>query len=164
MPDSYCGCQFPDPNTIPGGFEPDPKECKIHLGYLEIISSRKKLWTCCGGEESKKFCTTSLHRFTDWPDDEAKIYFITKTHSIPRSGATATPRRTRQSTPKKGPKPDFSKKLATSRFFDKAVVPYGGGDPKRAYAEENPNTELRYCLNWACESVYRENQNSDNAC
>lgn len=148
-PDSVCGANFPDPLTC-GKKYLSPSECRFHLGHAEPISKNFLIWTCCKvefnpdfGDDS--FCSETEHRFTEWPDQEAKIYFVTKSLSSKKKVG------------------NFSESAKTSRFFNNDIKPYV--NPYHAKKEKEAlENENRHCLNWACEMVYKENENHDKAC
>ena len=147
-PDSVCGGNFPDPATC-GKKYSMPNDCRYHVGHAEAISKTQFIWTCCRVEFNPEFgddsfCTETEHRFTEWPDEEAKIYFVTKSLGPKRRN-------------------NFAESAKTSRFFNTDIKPYV--NPYHAKKEkEAMENENRYCLNWACETIYKENENHDKAC
>jgi hypothetical protein len=59
------------------------------------------------------YCVEDKHRFAEWPDEEAKVYFITK-----------------RVTKFDEAQPNFSRMLHTSRFFNGDIQPYVNLDPQ----------------------------------
>ena len=152
-PDSVCGITFPDPSTCGKKYKPAQDECKYHAGYKQFKQGLY-VWSCCGQEEDPKlpeftYCVESTHRFVDWPDEEAKIYFVTKVNSNP-----AVSKETRTS---------FAQSAKTSRFFNPEIKPYTNPKERRKMMESLAN-EPRHCLNHACETVYKESENHEKAC
>ncbi|OMJ77941.1 hypothetical protein SteCoe_22380 [Stentor coeruleus] len=147
-PDSVCGMSFPDPATCGKKYQ-IKSDCRYHTGHAECLGKNTYVWTCCNAEfnpnfPDDSFCVEGDHRFAEWPDEEAKIYFVTK--SLNKKGRTS-----------------FHDSAKTSRFFNSDIKPYVNPYlvKKEKEALENEN---RYCLNWACESVYKEIDNNDKAC
>lgn len=147
-PDSVCGATFPDPATCGKKYQP-PNDCRYHLGHAEVINKTSSVWTCCNMEFNPNFgddsfCTEAEHRFSEWPDEEAKMYFITKSLTSKKNLS-------------------FSQSAKSSRFFNNDIKPYV--NPYTAKKERIAiDNENRYCLNWACETVYKEIENTDKAC
>ena len=94
------------------------------------------------GDDS--FCAEFEHRFDEWPDEEAKMYFVTKNVGIKKSTS-------------------FSETAKSSRFFNNDIKPYINPHTAKKEKEALEN-ENRYCLNWACEKTYKECDNHDRAC
>eukprot|EP01016_Furgasonia_blochmanni_P043743 TRINITY_DN5984_c0_g2_i3.p1 TRINITY_DN5984_c0_g2~~TRINITY_DN5984_c0_g2_i3.p1 ORF type:complete len:546 (+),score=119.87 TRINITY_DN5984_c0_g2_i3:764-2401(+) len=147
-PDSACGKAYPESN---------PGECKFHKGYLYVDRVTKiATWTCCSQEQTEKFTAESCydagnHEFAEWPDEKAKLYFVSK--------AIVNPGLYRDKELKD--LNSWKNRATFTRYFVKTI----------AYQEyENPNLkalkkkmateeEERYCLNWACEKSYKEIEN-----
>ena len=146
-PDSVCGCNFPDPATCGKKYQV-PRDCRYHSGHVEARGASSYVWTCCKVEfnpnfPDDSFCVEEVHRFEEWPNEEAKIYFVTKFNS-------------------KG-KVSFSEAAKRSRFFNNDIKPYV--NPYAVKKEKEAlEGENRYCLNWTCERVYKECDNHDRAC
>lgn len=72
-PDSACGLAFNDENN---------SDCVVHSGYFKLakITSDEGEWTCCkDGNVSAPGCTNlGAHKKAEWPDPEAKKYFVEK--------------------------------------------------------------------------------------
>ena len=103
--------------------------------------------------DPKDCCVDTQHRHAEWPDPEAKVYFVKKI--IENPGVT-------QNRPFKQPR--FDKTLQTSDIF-KEVLPYEPIDnQKKAKLRESLKNEQRYCLNWACESIFKDSENHQRAC
>lgn len=158
-PDSICGKTFPDPASCGKKYKVNSTECCIHSGYKEFKGGKIYAWTCCGaeveeGDIDNTYCTQDAHRFAEWPDEEAKIYFVTKSNSNPGSDT----RRVEGAVL-------FKAKAHTSRFFNMDIQPYVNANPqeKKKQREALAN-ELRHCLNWGCESSYKEAENTDKSC
>ena len=67
-PDSACGQAFQDAS----------EECKFHQGYLVGKGANAK-WSCCGevGETAPP-CVSTSHQSAEWPEEEAKLHFVTR--------------------------------------------------------------------------------------
>jgi len=155
-PDSFCGRSFPDPNTCGKKNKPN-NSCSYHSGHLEFNERGGCFWTCCNAEADPMGmesggCVDDEHRFAEYPDEEAKIYFITK--SVANPGIQ--PNRTAK-------KETFSKTATSSRFFNTEIKPYINPYQKKKNKEALDN-EARYCLNSTCEKTYKETDNHDRAC
>jgi hypothetical protein len=146
-PDSICGCLFYDPATCGKKYQV-PRDCRFHSGYLEVRNSSSYFWNCCRVEVNPNFpddsfCVEEVHRFQEWPNEEAKIYFVTK---IPSKS-----------------KVSFAEAAKKSRFFNNDIKPYINPSTIKKEKEALEN-ETRYCLNWTCEKTYKESDNTDRAC
>jgi hypothetical protein len=155
MPDSTCGQTFPDPATCGKKYIQDGSACKVHSGYKEITPANTYQWTCCGAELGldeidHSTCVEQAHTFADWPDEEAKSYFVTKSVSNPGLS------RSEQYV-------SFKAYAKTSRYFNSNIIPYVDAFQKKAN-REHLMTVQRYCLNSACEHEYKEVDNQDKAC
>ena len=62
-PDSACGKSFIDSSG-----------CIYHPGYLK----KSKKWSCCGDVQNVSGCLNTQHKSADWPEEQAKLYFISK--------------------------------------------------------------------------------------
>ena len=147
-PDSVCGGSFPDPETCGKKYQV-PSNCRYHTGHAEMINKTSYIWTCCHVEFNPNFgddsfCAEVEHRFAEWPDEEAKMYFVTKNVGIKKSTS-------------------FSETAKSSRFFNNDIKPYINPHTAKKEKEALEN-ENRYCLNWACEKTYKECDNHDRAC
>ena len=135
-------------------YEPEADECKTHSGYKEFIDASTYRWTCCGAELDIKeldytYCVESTHRYVEWPDEESKVYFVTR--KVEKLGNEVLPK--------------FNKALHTSRFFNNKIIPYLNLEPdKKAKARKALENEPRYCLNNGCETIFKESENYDGAC
>ena len=144
-PDSICGASFPDPVTCGKKFQ-QSKDCRHHSGHIKSKNSSSSIWTFCKVEfnpnfPDDSFCIENFHRFAEWPNEEAKIYFVTKLDS----------------------KTSFSEAAKKSRFFNKNIQPYLNPSTTKK-EKEALETETRYCLNWTCETSYKECDNHNKAC
>lgn len=147
-PDSVCGMSFSDPATC-GKKQQIKSDCRYHAGNAESIGKSAYVWTCCNSEfhlgfPDDSFCIEGDHRFAEWPDEEAKIYFVTKSLNS----------KSRVS---------FHDSAKTSRFFNSDIKPYINPYEVKKEKEALEN-ENRYCLNWACEKIYKEADNHNKAC
>lgn len=150
-PDSFCGKSFTDPVSCGKKYVPEKGTCKLHAGLR-----RGTVWACCGAEAVEgldvSFCEEQDHRYAEWPEEEAKIYFVTKEVGNPG----LAPGRSSSFTL-------FSKLATTSRYFCSKIKPYI--DPvQRKKTSEALLQEPRYCLNSACESTFKEAENTPKSC
>lgn len=123
MPDSFCGAPFKDSG-----------ECVYHSGFIE-----KGRWTCCREKPENKGCLNDSHRAVNWPEPEAKIYFVRSQIRNP-----GTPGDSQHLT--------FRQLGRTSGFFRKTepyeeVVNPDRQEMEKRKANEN---EDRVCINWGC--------------
>lgn len=95
-------------------------------------------------------CVEGQHAFAEYPNEEAKIYFVTKKHKNPGLDRNIKSEA-------------FSKTAPTSRFFNTDIKPYVNPYDRKKN-KEILDSELRYCLNCACENSYKEIDNHDKAC
>ena len=157
QPDSICGRTFPDPGSCGKKYVPDASACKYHSGYRVFKPPNSYEWSCCQAEADMNgldysSCVESEHRFVQWPEEEAKIYFVTK--SVANPGLTNV---------RSTSVPLFQRTAMTSRFFNPDIKPYI--DPyQKKVMNEALNAEPRYCLNSACESVFKEETNTATSC
>jgi len=80
-PDSFCGMPFVINGNAKKGEEENDDTCLYHPGYFKLKSKKSKegIWTCCNSEERDGHpCTEEKHKYTDWPDEDAKKYFFDK--------------------------------------------------------------------------------------
>lgn len=145
-PDSVCGSSFPDPSTCGKKYQ-QPSDCRYHSGHFEVINSTSYIWTCCRVEfnpnfPDDSFCVEGQHRFEEWPNEESKIYFVNK-NGLKKNG--------------------FSEAAKECRFFNNDIKPYVNPSDTKKEKEALEN-ENRYCLNWACEKVFKEVDNHDKGC
>jgi len=151
-PDSFCGKSFVDPVSCGKKYTAEKGTCKLHTGLRQA----GRVWTCCGAEAAEgvdvSFCEEQDHRYAEWPEEEAKIYFVTREVGNPG----LVPGRSQSFTL-------FSRLAPTSRFFCSKIKPYV--DPvQRKKTSEALLQEPRYCLNWACESSFKEAENTPKSC
>lgn len=157
QPDSICGRTFPDPASCGKKYVPDATACKYHSGYRVFRPPNIYEWSCCQAEADisgpdASYCVESEHRCVEWPEEEAKIYFVTK--SVLNPGLSNV---------RSSSVPLFQRTAMTSRFFNPDIKPYI--DPyQKKKMNEALNAEPRYCLNWACESTFKEETNTPKSC
>lgn len=140
-PDSFCGRAY---------IEGDSSECRFHSGYIIINKITKdENWSCCEGPVGNcDPCFKSAHKFAEWPSEDAKIYFVQKAVVNPgiiRDYKTES----------------FSKTAVWSGFFRKSE-PYESKANKtkmKQQREIETENDGRYCLNWACEKVFKQSEN-----
>ena len=155
-PDSFCGKSFTDPASYGKKGAPERVTCKIHAGYRQSRQGGTAVWSCCGAEAPEgvdtSFCEEQDHRYAEWPEEEAKIYFVTKEIGNPGANQGRSTSFTQ-----------FSRLAPTSRYFCSKIKPYV--DPiQRKKTTEALLQEPRYCLNWACESTFKEVDNTLKSC
>lgn len=138
-PDSACGKAFQDAN----------EECKFHQGYL-IGKGANAKWSCCGEVgESAPPCVSTSHRSAEWPEEEAKLYFVTR--EVKNPGLHRN----------EGQSGAYSKRATTSGYYKKIVpyVMYENPERKKAKEMEETENEPRVCMNWGCSATYKEVDN-----
>ena len=140
-PDSFCGKAFQDG---------DGTECRFHQGYIILNKFTKdENWSCCNGPVGNcDPCFQSAHKSADWPSEEAKIYFVQK--SVVNPGII------------RDYKPEaFSKTAVWSGFFRKSEPYLSKANQQKMKLQKEIETENepRYCLNWACEKVFKQIEN-----
>jgi len=140
-PDSFCGKAF---------VEGDGTECRYHSGYIVVNKSTKdETWSCCEAPAGNADpCFQNAHKSSEWPSDEAKIYFVQK--SVVNPGII------------RDYKPEtFSKTAIWSGFFRKSE-PYmskANIEKLKLQKEIETENEPRYCFHWACEKTFKQSEN-----
>lgn len=140
-PDSFCGRAF---------LEGDGSECSFHSGYIVVNkASKDETWSCCGGPVgNSEACYKTSHKFVEWPEEEAKIYFVQK--------AVVNPGIIREYKPE-----SFSKTAVWSGYFRKSE-PYESKANKQKMKQQREletENEERYCLRWGCEKAFKQVEN-----
>lgn len=70
-PDSVCGKAYSENGS---------QECRYHSGHIiKDRVSREEIWSCCNESvANSEPCFSTTHKSAEWPDEEAKIYFVQK--------------------------------------------------------------------------------------
>lgn len=83
-PDSFCGKPFRlGVKKQDWQMTAEDKEallqCRVHSGYLKVDKRAGTAeWTCCNEDASAPPCSEGEHKFSDFPEEEAKKYFYDK--------------------------------------------------------------------------------------
>eukprot|EP00828_Plagiopyla_frontata_P021060 TRINITY_DN2720_c0_g1_i1.p4 TRINITY_DN2720_c0_g1~~TRINITY_DN2720_c0_g1_i1.p4 ORF type:complete len:178 (-),score=16.86 TRINITY_DN2720_c0_g1_i1:527-1060(-) len=99
------------------------------------------------------------HQSAKWPDEQAKLYFVQK---FPWAKTLEE----QQPQSKKKPKPPTTTKKLTNKLLTSGVykksIPYKVVENEYKVQEQQlqlTQNEQRYCLNWGCETIYKESEN-----
>mmetsp|Transcript_11486 Transcript_11486/g.9912 ORF Transcript_11486/g.9912 Transcript_11486/m.9912 type:complete len:139 (-) Transcript_11486:776-1192(-) len=73
-PDSACGKSYKDKDD----------ECIYHKGLYNGTTPENGQWTCCGEYgQGAKGCVSTTHQSAEWPEEEAKLYFVARENRNP---------------------------------------------------------------------------------
>jgi hypothetical protein len=142
-PDSACGCFFSNSDQ--------DTNCLFHSGYI-----KNGYWSCCSANyETIEGCFQTKHANAEWPDEKAKLNFYPKPLSNP--GQQNVDNKKSNSVGDLIAKCDFFKSI---KPYDNPITKLELLKSKRDKEKDEP----RFCVRWACEKVFKSQDNHKRAC
>ena len=152
-PDSACGTWYTS-RSVDG--------CSYHSGYLKKEKGQNYQYTCCGGGDGSNGCVTGEHKTANYPEQEAKLYFYPKLLDNPGLRYEKKEKKEGDDQPK-----NRTAELIKSCGFFKEIQEYPDYEQlskARTKKMEEEEKLDRYCFNWGCGKIFKDENNGDNSC